>query len=247
VTPRPAGIRLVLRSAALFLSLVAIGVALHVSGLASVLDEKWIDTVVRGQGLRGEALFVAMGALFISVGLPRQLVAFLAGYAFGLALGSALALLAAIGGCIAAFTYARLLGRDLVAARFPARVRKIDDFLAENPLAMTLLIRFLPFGSNLVTNLAAGVSRVPPVPFVAGSALGYVPQTVVFALVGSGIAVDPAFRFGLGAVLFAASGALGVYLYRRHHGTKTLGDEMERDLEPAADPTEARRDGGAVS
>jgi uncharacterized membrane protein YdjX (TVP38/TMEM64 family) len=235
----------VLRSAALFLSLVAIGAVFHFSGLASALDQKWIDAAVRGQGLRGEALFVAAGAMFITFGLPRQVIAFLAGYAFGLALGSALALLAAVLGCIAAFAYARLLGRDLVATRFPARVRRIDDFLAENPLTMTLLIRFLPIGSNLITNLAAGVSRVPPTPFIAGSALGYVPQTVVFALIGSGVAVDLVFRVGLGAILFAASGALGVYLYRRHHGTKTLGDDIERDLDTRASVTGGARDPGA--
>jgi uncharacterized membrane protein YdjX (TVP38/TMEM64 family) len=222
----------VLRSAALFLSLVAVGAALHVSGLADALDEKWIDAYVRGQGLRGDALFVAAGALFITVGLPRQVIAFLAGYAFGLVAGSVLALLAATLGCVASFAYARLVGRDVVASRFLARVRRIDDFLADHPFAMTLLIRFLPLGSNLLTNLAAGVSRVPPVPFVAGSAFGYIPQTVIFALIGSGVTVDLASRVVLGAVLFAASGALGVYLYRRHHGAKTLGDGLERDLDP---------------
>ncbi len=242
---RPASGRLVLRSAALFLSLVVVGAALHVSGLAGMLDEKWIDTYVRGQGLRGEALFIVAGTLFVAVGLPRQLVAFLAGYAFGFIAGSALALVAAAFGCTAAFAYARLFGRELVAARFPARVRRIDDFLAENPFTMTLLIRFLPIGSNLITNLAAGVSRVPPVPFVAGSAVGYIPQTVVFALVGSGVAVDLASRVILGAALFAASGILGVYLYRRHHGAKTLGDELERELDPdSADAAGADRDDG---
>ncbi len=241
MTSRPANARIVLRGATLFLSLVAIGLALHFSGLASALDEKWIDTAVRGQGLRGEILFVAAGAMFIALGLPRQVIAFLSGYAFGLALGSALALLASVFGCIAAFFYARFMGRDLVAARFPGRVRRIDDFLAENPLSMTLLIRFLPLGSNLLTNLAAGVSRVPPTPFIAGSALGYVPQTVVFALIGSGITVDLIFRVGLGAALFAASGALGVYLYRRYHGAKSLGPEVERDLDPDSPPSEGGR------
>jgi uncharacterized membrane protein YdjX (TVP38/TMEM64 family) len=225
----------VLRSAALFLSLVVVGAVLHVSGLADALDEKWIDTYVRGRGLRGDALFVAAGALFITIGLPRQVIAFLAGYAFGIVAGSVLALLAATLGCIAAFAYARMIGRDVVASRFPARVRRIDDFLADHPFAMTLLIRFLPIGSNLLTNLAAGVSRVPFVPFVAGSAFGYIPQTVIFALIGSGVTVDLASRVGLGAVLFAASGALGVYLYRRHHGAKTLGDDLERDLDPRDD------------
>ena len=228
--------RLIVRSAALFVSLVALGALFHFSGLADAFDEHWIDTAVRGQGLKGEILFVAVGALVIGVGLPRQLVAFLGGYAFGLAGGTALALLAAILGCIGTFFYARLLGRDLVAHRFPGRIRRIDDFLADNPLTMTLLIRFLPLGSNLITNLAAGVSRVPAVPFLGGSALGYIPQTVIFALVGSGIAVDLGTRVGLSAILFAASGALGVYLYRHYRGAKTIDEDMDRDLESGPRP-----------
>lgn len=117
-----------------------------------------------------------------------------------------------------------------MAQRFPARVRRIDDFLSDNPLAMTLLIRFLPVGSNLATNLAAGVSRVPAVPFIAGSAVGYVPQTLVFALVGSGISLDPGFRIMVSALLFLLSGTLGVYLYRRHRHGKTFDEEVEREI-----------------
>ena len=229
-------LRFILRSAALFVSLIALGAALHYSGLASAFDERWIDTAVRGRGIRGEVLFVAVGALLIAIGLPRQMVAFLGGYAFGLAEGTLFALLAAIFGCIGTFFYARLLGRDLVAARFPGRIRRIDDFLADNPLTMTLLIRFLPLGSNLITNLAAGVSRVSPLAFIGGSALGYIPQTAIFALVGSGIAVDLGVRVTLSAVLFAASGALGVYLYRRYRGAKTIDEDMDRDLGPGQAP-----------
>jgi len=106
---------------------------------------------------------------------------------------------------------------------------------------MTLLIRFLPFGSNLVTNLAAGVSRVPAFPFFAGSAIGYLPQTVVFALLGSGVAVDPELRFGLSAVLFAASGAVGVYLYRRFRHGRTFDENLDRELDVAVTPAAGER------
>lgn len=225
-------LRLALRSAALFASLVAIGAILHLTGFATVLDKGWIDTAVRDRGIAGEAVFVALGAFFIAVGLPRQMIAFLGGYAFGFLGGGALALAAAALGCVVAFGYARLLGRDLIAGKFPARVRRIDDFLAEHPFTMTLLIRFLPIGSNLLTNLAAGVSRTPAAPFLLGSALGYIPQTAVFALVGSGIAVDPAWHIAASALLFAASGALGVHLYRRCRRAKRLDEETDRALAP---------------
>jgi len=235
-------VRLILKALVLFASIVALGIVLKATEIGTALDKAWIDTAVRGQGVTGEVVFLVVGALFTSLGLPRQVICFLAGYAFGFVIGTGLALVATLAGCASTFAYARLLGRDLVAARFPARVKRIDDFLGDNPLSMTLLIRFLPVGSNLITNLAAGVSRVPALPFLAGSAIGYVPQTVVFALLGSGVAVDPALRVGLSAVLFVVSGVLGVYLYRRFRHGRTFDDDLDRDLDaPSTTVTRERR------
>ncbi len=233
--------RVLVRGLVLITTLVAAGYLLKSVELGTLMDPAWIDVDVRGGGVAGEILFIAAGALFTGLGLPRQVIAFLGGYAFGFAAGTALALIATVIGCIAAFYYARFLGRDLVSARFPAKVRKIDDFLRDNPLSMTLLIRLLPVGSNLATNLAAGVSRVGAVPFVAGSAAGHLPQTLVFALVGSGISIDPVFRISLSVVLFLLSGLIGVHLYRRYRRGRTLDDAIERQLGGAADAGQADR------
>jgi len=195
--------------------LVAVGFAARWLGLADALDTKWLEAEVVGQGWSGELMFIALGAALTAIGLPRQLVAFGGGYAFGLAEGTAAALAAQILGCALAFFYARLLGRGLVRNRFGPRLRRVDEFLRGNPFTMTLLIRFLPVGSNLITNLAAGVSSVPGGAFLAGSLIGYLPQTVIFALLGTGIQVDPAFRISLSILLFVLSGLLGAYLFRR--------------------------------
>lgn len=229
--------KVVAKGVVLILTLAAIGLVLERTGLGGALDTRWIDAEVRGQGVAGELLFVVMGALFTGFGFPRQVVAFLGGYAFGFLGGAALALTATATGCLATFGYARLLGRDLVAHRFPGRVRRADAFLRDNPFTMTLLVRLLPVGSNLVTNLTAGVSSVPTVPFVAGSAVGYVPQTLIFALAGSGVALDPVLRIGLSVLLFIASGVLGVFLYRRLRHGMTYDEAIDRaigDDDPAA-------------
>ncbi len=228
--------KVLLRSAALFVSLVLVVGLMKATDVTAIFDEAWIDANVRGQGASGWLVFIAGGMAFTAVGLPRQLVGFLGGYAFGLAAGTGLALVAVTLGCIAAFHYARFLGRDFVAHRFPSKVKRIDRFLSENPLTMTLLIRFLPLGSNLATNLATGVSSVRAAPFFAGSFIGYLPQTLVFALVGSGVSIDPWFRIGLGAVLFAASGIMGVYLYRRHRHGLSFDDDVDRQLDPVSNP-----------
>lgn len=213
--PGGLGVKSVVKGLVMIASLAAIGFALNALGLGDALDTHWLDDEVVGHGFQGMALFVAIGAVLAAVGVPRQLVAFGGGYAFGLWEGTLIALVAQTAGCALAFFYARLLGRSLVAHRFGRRIGRLDAFLRSNPFTMTLLIRFLPVGSNAITNLAAGVSSVGALPFIAGSAAGYVPQTVIFALLGTGVQVDPVFRITLSVALFVASAVLGVALYRR--------------------------------
>ncbi len=227
----------VVRGVIVIASIALIVVVIRESGLASGVDDLtlWVDREVRGHGLAGMLLFMAVGVLFTGVGLSRQVLAFVAGYAFGVALGTGLALVAEIGGVMAAFVYARFLGRRVIAARFPNRIRRLDEFLQVNPFLTTLAVRLLPVSNNLVINLAAGVSSVPPGPFFAASAVGHLPQTLVFALIGSGLAHGIYLKSGLAVVLFLVSAIIGYYLYRRFRGTKALDPSDEDILErPAA-------------
>jgi uncharacterized membrane protein YdjX (TVP38/TMEM64 family) len=223
--------RLLLKGLAIIATLALLGWALKSSGFGSLLDTRWVDADVRGHGLSGELVYLGIGVVAIAVGVPRQALCFLAGYAFGLGLGLVLGSLATLGACVLAFTYARLLGRELVLHKFAARVRRVDAFLHDNPVAMTVLIRFLPIGSNLITNLLAGVSSVRPLPFFLGSLLGYAPQTIVFVLLGSGIQVDPGLRISLSVVLFVLSGVLGAFLYKRLRRGRTLGADIDQAVE----------------
>lgn len=225
--PKP---RVFLNGLLLIATLVAVAYVVEATPLRSLLDKAWIDQEVRGKGFGGELLFLGMGALATALGAPRQAVSFLAGYAFDVALGTALGVLATLGGCMLSFFYARWFGRALVTVRMRERVRRIEDFVRDNTFSMTVLIRLLPVGSNLATNVTAGVSRVRPVPFLAGSAVGYIPQTLVFALIGSGVSLDPLWRIGLGVVLFVVSGLLGVQLFRRFRHGRHLDQQTEQQL-----------------
>lgn len=228
-----------LRGLVLIATFVALGYLVKETGLYDLLDERWIDREIRGRGIAGEMLFVGLGALLTAIGFPRQAVSFLGGYAYGFGEGTFLALAASGCGCVLAFMAARVLGRDLVRDRFGPRVRRLDAFLHDNPFSMALLIRLLPVGSNAVTNLAAGVSGIRAVPFVAGSVIGYLPQTLIFALLGSGIHLDPSLRIGASVVLFVVSGMLGVYLFRRYRTSRAL----DSDVALAAEGGERNPDG----
>jgi uncharacterized membrane protein YdjX (TVP38/TMEM64 family) len=211
-------------------TLIAIGYVLESGVLGGLLSEDWIDHEVRGKGIPGELLFVAVAACATAVAVPRHLVSFLGGYAFGLGLGTALALLATEIGCMMVFIYGRIVARPLVSAQLRARVRRIEDFLAANPFSMTLLIRLLPVGNNFATCLAAGVSRVPARPFLLGSLVGYLPQTFVFTLAGSGIETGTGLRVAFAVLFFVVSGAIGIWLYRRYRHGKSLGEDVEKAI-----------------
>ncbi len=162
----------------------------------------------------GAALLIGGGALLTAIGLPRQLVAFAGGFAFGALPGGALSLAAQCGGCAAAFLWARLLGRDFARRRMRGKWRRLESVLAAQPFAATLTLRLLPVSNNLLLNLLAGISAVRAVPFLAASLLGYVPQTAIFALLGSGVHIRHAIQIGIAAILFAGSAGLGVFVGR---------------------------------
>jgi len=227
--------RILFRGLPLILVLASIAFVLDLSHQAGLLDKAGIDAYVRGRGLTGELLFVLLGAAFTAVGVPRQLVCFLGGYGFGLVLGGLLALGATVLGCCASFGVARVVGGAWVVGRMSKRIRALQVFIHDNTFTTTLLVRFLPLGNNLLTNLAAGAGGVRAMPFLAGSTLGFAPQTLMFSLLGSGETLDPAFRSVLAILLFFGSGLMGVQLfgrYRRHHrGAPEVERELDAELE----------------
>ena len=219
--------RVLFNGLALILSLALLGYLFKSSDLGGSLNEAWIDARVRGHGLNGALLFLLMGGIFTAIGLPRQVIAFLGGYAFNIGLGTLLGALAALLGCMLSFGYARLFGQGVLRNKLGARAGRFDHFIHAHPFTMTVLIRLLPVGSNLLTNLAAGISSIRPAPFFAGSFLGYVPQTLIFVLVGSGAHLAPVLKLTLAIGLFLVSVAIGMYLYRCHRGEGLLDETRE--------------------
>ena len=192
--------------------------ALLLGGLALAgLALRWLGTgfLSARPTAGGAAIFLAGGATLVAVGMPRQVLAFAAGYAFGAWRGGILALAAQMLGCAADFWWARLIARNWAIRHLRGRLARIDRMLAARPFAATLTLRLLPVGNNLLLNLLAGVSGLRAWPFLAASLIGYLPQTAIFALTGSGTHVDRSLQLALAAALFILSALLGLGLLKR--------------------------------
>jgi uncharacterized membrane protein YdjX (TVP38/TMEM64 family) len=193
-------------------ALIAVAVALPLLGNGAAQSE--LGGMLAQGGLRGQSMFLLLATFLTAIGLPRQIPAFAAGYAFGPVYGTAIALVAQILACSLDFIWARAVGQDFVRRRIGDRFARIDKALSAHTFVTTLTLRLLPVGNNLLLNLAAGLSSVRLLPFLAASGLGFVPQTVVFALFGHGSLPNHAHMLVLGGAMFAASAALGVFLFR---------------------------------
>ena len=212
-----------------------VGYLLSLLPYDDVLNKNWVDVHIRNSGLSGTLVFLAIGAISSAVGAPRQMVAFLGGYTFGFIDGCILSTLAVTLGCISSFSFSRLFARPLIRRRFAPKIQRVNQFLAEQPFSKTVIIRLLPVGNNLVTNLVAGVTQVNALPFVFGSFVGYLPQMAIFALMGKGIVVLSIWKIALSAGLFVLSAALSFHLFKQYKAARILDDaQNEAELGSSA-------------
>ncbi len=183
--------------------------------LGHALETEWLDERIRSQGRVGWLLFVLLAATMTAVAGPRQLVSFAGGYLYSAPLGITLAIAGALLGCMVDFFLARFFMHSWVKRRMGKQMRRINSYLERAPFLMTIIIRLLPVGNNTATSLAAGLSSISALPFLAGSAIGYLPQTIIFTLLGSGLQMEQTGYIAVSVLLFAVSIGLGIYLFRR--------------------------------
>lgn len=201
------------KSLLLLLALLLVGAAFR--WLPGGFSRDRLVAALAVRGASGAAILVLAGGLLSAIGVPRQVVAFVCGYAAGVWYGAVLGMAAQMLGCAADFAWARGLARDWVARRMRGRIARIDGFLAARPFTATVSLRLLPVGNNLALNLLAGVSGIATLPFLLGTAVGYLPQTLIFTLIGSGVHVARGVQLALGVALFVLSGMCGALLLRR--------------------------------
>ncbi|MEU0086391.1 TVP38/TMEM64 family protein [Streptomyces sp. NPDC006274] len=171
--------------AVLALLLAGLGCAVVLGG-GGLLDDvrQWVDSL----GLWGPLVFALCYAVAVTALLPGSVLTASAGALFGLPLGAATVLVGATAGAALSFGLARRLGRPAVA-RFAGsgRLARLDAHLARRGFVAVLLLRLVPLFPFAVINYGAGVTGVRFRPYVAATALGIVPGTLVYTGLGDSL------------------------------------------------------------
>ena len=164
----------------LFLVLKSTGLASEGSnGLREMLH------ALEGQGINGKAGFIILASVLVFAGMPRLLFFALGGMMMGFTEGLASALLASLIGSYLGFRLMRWAGRDWIARRFSGK-RLVGKVIGIQPEVLSVtMVRQLPV-SNVILNACLGMCQVKERTFLIGSLIGFIPQGVAAALVGSG-------------------------------------------------------------
>ncbi len=162
--------------------------------------------------------FLVLAVPYSALGLPRQALCAASGLAFGVWSGVGLSSIAYVCGALLAYGWARFLApvkaRHGLRARLDHRYKTVVRVLHRQPFGAVLMLRLMPVGSAVLVSLASGLFEVPALPFAVATGLGGLPQTVVFALIGSGTQFGHWVQLFLAGALFVLSGVLGVILLR---------------------------------
>ena len=171
--------------AAVLGALVAVGVV-----LVSVVDLPAVDSARDWLDRSGPAgpVLLALGVGIALLGpVPRTALSVLAGLVAGFWTGLAISLAGGMLGGVGAFALGRLLGRPAVAALGGPQLARADRFLDARGFGAVLTLRLIPAAPFTVVSYGAGLAAVRPGPYLAATALGLVPSTVL--QVGAGASV----------------------------------------------------------
>lgn len=151
------------------------------------------------------AVFLVVGGMLCGIGFSRMWLSAIAGALFGALIGTPVALVASIVGAALSHFLGRSMLRSMVRARFSEKFEKWNERLQRKPFKWVLYARLIPLSNMLVTSLLFGACKVPMGPYLAASAIGFLPLTIVFALFGSSAAKADVNQMAWGLVLFLSA------------------------------------------
>ena len=154
------------------------------------------------------AIYVAVTAL----SLPGAVIMTLAGGAiFGLWVGTLVVSFASTMGATLAFLASRYVLRDMVQARFGARIAEIDKGIEKDGAFYLFTLRLVPLVPFFVINLAMGLTRMRVAVFNGVSQLGMLAGTLVFVNAGTQLAKIESLRGILSPGLIGSFVLLGLF------------------------------------
>lgn len=176
-------------------ALVAVTLTLLAAGAGDWLS---ISTVIQRHGelaalVARNALVAAIGYLLlytvaVALSFPgASILTILGGYLFGAVAGMALTVVAATVGATIIFIIARTSFGDVLREKAGAFGARLATGFEEDAFHYLFFLRLVPVCPFWLLNIVPALFKVPVRTYVAATALGIIPGTLAYSLLGSGL------------------------------------------------------------
>ena len=203
--------RAVARLSVLGLGVGAAYLTVSLAGIGSGDAQRWVE----GAGGAGPVVFVLAGGVLGLALFPGQVTAAVAGILFGAVAGTALALAAALLAAALCFLAGRRLGADAVLSLLGPRGRLWRTWLEEHGFGAVLACRLAPGTPAGILNYLAGLAGIRLGTILAAVALGALPKTIAYVVLGGALSDPLSARGAFAVTLYAGAAACGAVVARR--------------------------------
>lgn len=155
----------------------------HFTPLKSLTSDVAWKAHIQKLGIWASSLYFVVSVALIAIGIPRLFLCWLAGVLFGFKTGVIIGQFSALLGSYATFIFSRWGGREWVQKRIE-KSQRLRNMLKKPSTFTIFLVRQLPI-AGIVPNLILGLTPVKQRYFLLGSFLGYLPSSIMVAVIGS--------------------------------------------------------------
>ncbi|MBU0910259.1 MAG: VTT domain-containing protein [Proteobacteria bacterium] len=178
----------ILKRLAILLALVAVIVAVRMSGATQYLEQEKLRALIAGYGVLAPVIYMLSYAVAPALFLPGLPLTIVGGILFGPFWGVVYTIISATVGASVAFLVSRYIGRDWIESKLRSpRWKKLDEMVENHgwkAVAFTRLIPLFPF--NLL-NYAFGLTRVKFLHYVLATFFCMLPACIAYIVFSSSL------------------------------------------------------------
>lgn len=138
--------------------------------------------------LTAALMFAVVYLVATAISVPGgSILTILAGFLFGMVMGTAIAVVAATLGSVVLFVIARTSLGELFRSRSEGALATLRTGFQRDALSYLLFLRLVPIFPFWLVNLVSASLGIPLRTFFFGTLAGIIPGTAVFASIGSGL------------------------------------------------------------
>ncbi|MCW2698499.1 MAG: hypothetical protein JWQ45_34 [Blastococcus sp.] len=166
---------------------VVVGAGAILANTVGVPSVETVRSTADAAGGSGWAVLVVGLGLLLLGPVPRSATSVLAGVVLGFGAGVLVALAGGLLGALGAFSLSRTLGRSTALRLAGPRLTRFDRLASDRGFASVLVGRLLPVLPFVAVSYGAGLLGVRFRPYLAATAVGLIPSTVVQVGLGASV------------------------------------------------------------